>query len=168
MPYKDKSFKIFVECERRKRLRRENPEWAAKEREQRRAQMKRSRERHGTALDEPRKLKMQTDPDYAAKRRASKAATSSRWRKTHRAEKSAEWAQWRAARAQRIPAWADHDKIRAFYRLAAEFSKLYVPHHVDHIVPLNGELVSGLHVENNLQVIPAQDNLRKGAQLLAA
>ena len=69
---------------------------------------------------------------------------------------------------QRTPAWADLEKIKAFYRLAAAFTKLYVPHHVDHIIPLNGKIVSGLHTEDNLQVIPASDNLLKGAQLLAA
>lgn len=36
-----------------------------------------------------------------------------------------------------------------------------IPHHVDHIVPLQGDHVSGLHVESNLQVIPATDNIRK-------
>jgi hypothetical protein len=112
------------------------------------------------------RLRAEIGSNFYRARRAQKNLTASKWRKTHRAEKSAEWAAWRADRSQRTPAWADQDKIRAFYRLAAAFSKLYVPHHVDHIIPLNGKTVSGLHVPLNLRVIPATDNLHKSAQLL--
>ena len=34
--------------------------------------------------------------------------------------------------------------------------------HVDHVVPLKGKQVSGLHIWSNLAVIPKVDNLRKG------
>ena len=34
--------------------------------------------------------------------------------------------------------------------------------HVDHIIPLKGDVVCGLHVWNNFAVIPKVDNLRKG------
>lgn len=55
----------------------------------------------------------------------------------------------------RVPAWADIDKIREIY------NKCPLGYHVDHIVPIQGKNVSGLHVENNLQYLTAQDNLRK-------
>lgn len=38
----------------------------------------------------------------------------------------------------------------------------YIDWHVDHIIPLKGENVCGLHVWNNFAVIPKVDNLRKG------
>lgn len=68
----------------------------------------------------------------------------------------------RAAALRRVPAWADRDKIESIYsearRLTAETG---VPHHVDHEIPLHGKRVSGLHVETNLRVLRAIDNVRK-------
>lgn len=56
----------------------------------------------------------------------------------------------------RIPKWANKDKIIEIYKNCP------AGYQVDHIVPLQGNLVSGLHVENNLQYLSALDNIRKG------
>lgn len=59
-------------------------------------------------------------------------------------------------RRARTPVWADRNAIAKFYRDARGrgFS-------VDHVVPLRGERVSGLHVEYNLQMIPQLTNILK-------
>ena len=62
----------------------------------------------------------------------------------------------KAAKSQRTPRWADLDAIAAVYE--------YCPrgYHVDHIIPLRGKNVSGLHVAKNLQYLTASANLAKG------
>lgn len=65
-------------------------------------------------------------------------------------------ANYRAAKLKRTPAWANLDKIKEFYDNCPR------GYHVDHIIPLQGEYVSGLHIETNLQYLPAIDNIKKG------
>jgi len=73
----------------------------------------------------------------------------------------------RAAKLQATPAWADQEKIKEIYNRASransfcEKYSLNTRFHVDHIVPLQGNEVSGLHVADNLQVITAEENLKK-------
>lgn len=69
----------------------------------------------------------------------------------------------RAAVLRATPSWADHDKITAIYALSAWLTKLTgVSWEVDHIIPLRSKIVCGLHVETNLRVILAAENLAKG------
>lgn len=67
-----------------------------------------------------------------------------------------------AALLQRVPAWADHEKIAEFYKIRNAAIELFEqPFEVDHIIPLRGKRVSGLHVHTNLQVLPQSKNRKK-------
>lgn len=103
-----------------------------------------------------------------------------KYRETHKEQRSQQLSEWKrsnkgqvnflnskryAFKLQRTPAWlTEHDllHIKCLYQLAAmrtrESGQVW---HVDHIIPLNGETVSGLHCPLNLRVIPAEENLRK-------
>ena len=84
---------------------------------------------------------------------------------THPAQIRAHANKHRASKVMRTPAWLTPDDfwvMEEAYALAVLRTKLFgFSWHVDHIVPLHGVLVSGLHVPHNLQVIPARDNHSK-------
>lgn len=75
----------------------------------------------------------------------------------------------RAAKLNATPSWLstqDNEQIAAIYKLARTLSdQTGIPHEVDHIVPLQGKSVCGMHVPWNLAAIPASVNRRKGRSL---
>lgn len=68
-------------------------------------------------------------------------------------------AKYKAAKRRATPPWADLEAIRRIYEAASAAGL-----EVDHEVPLQGRLVCGLHVENNLRAIPAHVNRRKSSK----
>lgn len=71
----------------------------------------------------------------------------------------------RAIKMNRTPAWlTDFDKlkIKCIYSVAAMLTRENKEFwHVDHVIPLQGELVSGFHVPNNLWFMRSVDNISK-------
>lgn len=85
-----------------------------------------------------------------------------RWRDNNPAKERAKARRYQVSKFQRIPDWSDRRAIEAIYAEAQSISKSTgIPHEVDHIIPLRGRTVSGLHVVENLQIIPAQVNSSK-------
>ena len=61
-----------------------------------------------------------------------------------------------------VPPWADLEKIKSIYQKARELELSDgIIRHVDHDIPLQHELVCGLHVENNLVILTADENRSK-------
>ena len=87
------------------------------------------------------------------------------WRKKNPHKLNAYVGKRRAAKLLRTPKWLTADDlfiIEEAYHVAKLRTELTnIPWHVDHILPLQGKKVSGLHVPGNIQVIPAKINLQK-------
>ena len=103
--------------------------------------------------------------EWARRNPEKQAARCAKHRAGNPEKYTAYAAKRRAAKLQRTPPWLTqehHDQIISKYeergRLTQETG---IEHHVDHIVPLQGDTVSGLHVPWNLQVITATENQQK-------
>lgn len=77
------------------------------------------------------------------------------FRQNNKGYLAAKSAKQRANKIQRTPSWADLTKINEFYKNCPK------GYHVDHILPLNGKNVCGLHVLSNLQYLEAKENIMK-------
>ena len=80
----------------------------------------------------------------------------STWQKNNKGKTCANSSKYRAAMLNRTPSWANMEDIKAVYEACPEGL------HVDHIEPLQGKDVSGLHVAWNLQYLTPYDNISKG------
>lgn len=71
----------------------------------------------------------------------------------------------RRQRGRTPPPWFNKEEVADVYRAASFCRALGIDVHVDHIVPLLGKNVCGLHVQNNLRVTLAHTNRKKGNRL---
>ena len=137
---------------------------------------------------ECRVCKRQQDREYAARNRevAKQRASEwyyknyeyarerqniycSNWKKVNSDKHCALQNKRRAAKLNATPRWLTVEQLKdieVLYTLAKEKTlQTQEQYHVDHIIPLKGKTVCGLHVAWNLQVIPAKENLRKSNRI---
>ncbi len=103
---------------------------------------------------------------YKADKKSALARAEKHWRTTNRGAVRAARARQGAARLLRTPSWANSHLIRDVYEdceTITNISRMYggPTYVVDHIIPLRGRDVSGLHVHNNLQLLTADENTAK-------
>jgi hypothetical protein len=129
--------------------------------------------REAITAERKRQRDAETPEEKLAKSRERRLKKGDKIRAYRRADYRRNKAKYVAAarsREKRIkiatPPWADLKAIEQFYIRAAEVTKLTgIKHHVDHIYPLKSPIMCGLHVEANLQIIPAAVNLRKSNRI---
>lgn len=91
---------------------------------------------------------------------------AAKWAKDNAHKKRSYRAKRRAAILNATPYWADLNAIKNVYKQADALSKEYNDRYeVDHIIPLQGKNVSGLHVHWNLQIMHISENRCKGNRL---
>ena len=93
---------------------------------------------------------------YKSKNRESLRNYWSTYKKANTKKVNSHNAAYRARKLRALPQWADLQAIQEFYEKCPEGQ------HVDHVIPLKGKNVCGLHVLENLQYLSAEANLKKG------
>lgn len=122
---------------------------------------KNKRERHSEKIKERNKAWRLRNKEYIKKK-------NKEWRDNNLSHILESNARRKAKRIRATPAWLSDSQIeemRDIYQTAKDLEWLNEePLHVDHIVPIQGKDVCGLHVPWNLQILTASKNLSKGVK----
>ncbi len=109
--------------------------------------------------------RLKLSKDYYRQNKVKKAKSASLWRKNNKDKSAMYTANYRASKARATPSWFsefDEFVIAEAFSLATERERFTGKKwHVDHVVPVNGKVVCGLHSAHNIQVIPGVINMSK-------
>lgn len=84
------------------------------------------------------------------------------YRQANRAYYNAKSRERQARKTKATPPWYALDTVIALYEEARRLTlETGIPHHIDHVVPLQNPFVCGLHTADNLQILPASENFAK-------
>ena len=159
MPYKDPKKK----ADNRRKWASENPDKVM-------ASMRKFVENNRDALNERGResywanhaAELERGRKYRAANREKTNAASAAYGKKNRGKVNAHTMKYYTGKLNRTPPWANMKKIERIYMFAAWASKFTdEPIEVDHIIPLQGKNISGLHVETNLQILSRSENSQK-------
>lgn len=107
--------------------------------------------------------------NYDNKNRDKKSKWSLKYIKNNPGKVNAQTAKRRTIKLQATPQWLtkeQYNEIKQFYIDAKDLQWLSEERlEVDHIVPLVSDIVCGLHVPWNLQILPKSQNVKKGNKI---
>lgn len=113
---------------------------------------------------------LRVQKDYYYRTKEEHSVRAEKWRKDYPGRICENNRRRRALKKKAVPIWATNERqeILELYDLRDILTKeTGIPHHVDHIVPLNSKIVCGLHCLANLRVIPAIENKQKRNKLIS-
>lgn len=146
--------------------------WLIANREKVKAQTKAWNKANKDKLNEYYRRWRDKNPEKVAQASAAYRAATKEQRRAYRratsAQRNAYATKRRTAKLNACPKWLSLDALMAMESVFVEAKNLTkttgVSYHVDHIVPLLGQDVCGLHVPWNLRAIPAKINLSKNCR----
>lgn len=108
--------------------------------------------------------------NWARKNPEYSKANGDSWNRRNPERRNASRRKRQATKINASPKWLtkrQYDEIFEFYREAKKQEKeTGTKMHVDHVIPLQGKNVCGLHVPWNLQLLSESDNLIKSNKLI--
>lgn len=107
--------------------------------------------------------------EYRVNNKEKVAAYAKQWEIANKEKRYAQVAGYRASRLNQTPIWSDPLAIEKIYKDCIEINLAartagcppYIQYEVDHIIPLQSKLVSGLHTHTNLRIILRSENRKK-------
>jgi hypothetical protein len=133
--------------------------WYQNNREEQKARANTYYKAHSKEMNEYQKAHRAAHPE-------KREAWEKEYEQSHKAQRAAKCMKRTAAKLRQTLKGTDPKALEAFYIEADRCTKeTGVKHSVDHIIPLLGRLVRGLHVPWNLQVMPLRDNIKKGNRI---
>jgi 5-methylcytosine-specific restriction endonuclease McrA len=151
-------------CSRTKYPTKNDPEYQAAYREAHREEAKEYAKTYNAKL-----TATGTRPKLSPEAKARKVQSTGRWQKANKGRVNAQNKAYKVAKINRTPPWLTKEHLAVMtevYETAAMLSTDECRYEVDHILPLRGENVSGLHVPWNLQILTREENARKNNKVL--
>ncbi len=102
------------------------------------------------------------DKDYEARNREARKEKNKKWRENNPEKYKLNKDEYLSRKTSATPQWYEAALVKQIYLKRDELSKLWgFQLHVDHVIPLQGENVCGLHCWDNLQILEATLNISK-------
>lgn len=160
---KDGLLEICRACRQKERTDRQNPEYAKARYLRKREEIRARAKEH---YKENKEMILARNAKYQKKWNLENLNYFVEWRSKNLAKQRFYSHKRKAAELKATPPWLSEEQkahMQIFYDAACDLQKeLKIELHVDHIIPLQGKNVCGLHVPWNLQVLTKYDNLSKG------